>query len=162
MLDELEKRVPTFVIVANASGALGFRKVGRGAIPLLGELLGLLQVKDVLYDNGTSVRRKALVGNFDRDQPPAHSSTSPAPRTRLPGTRHRTDPRIGEALAYIERWGRNDNWQARARAATAVGTTLWPVGTQKTRNVIECAYVQTVVNLYVKHVIAELPEPPSW
>jgi hypothetical protein len=61
--------MPNFVIVANASGSLGFRSVGRAAIPLIGELLGLLQVKDVLYDNGTSVRRKALTADFDRGEP---------------------------------------------------------------------------------------------
>jgi hypothetical protein len=43
-----------------------------------------------------------------------------------------------------------------------VGTQLWPVGREKTHNVITCAYVQTVVNLYLKRVIDDIPEPPSW
>jgi hypothetical protein len=53
-------------------------------------------------------------------------------------------------------------WRRRARAATAVGTQLWPVGTEKTRNIVTCAYIQTVVNLYLKQTIDEFPEPPSW
>jgi hypothetical protein len=163
VLDELEQRAPTFVVVANASGALDFRSVGRAAIPLIGELLGLLQTKDVLYDNGTSVRRKALIDKFDRDQPSGtliHIASTPDAVTQ--GMDPHGDPRIRDVLDYIERWGDNAAWRERARAATAVGTQLWPVGREKTHNVITCAYVQTVVNLHVKRLTDELPEPPRW
>jgi hypothetical protein len=163
VLDELEQRAPTFVVVANASGALGFRRVRRAAIPLVGELLGLLQVKDVLYDNGTSVRRKALIDKFDRDQPSGtliHIASTPDAVIQDADTDR--DPRIRNARDYIERRGDTAAWQQRARAATAVGTQLWPVGREKTHNVITCAYVQTVVNLYLKRVIDDIPEPPSW
>jgi hypothetical protein len=163
VLDELEERTPTFVVVANASGALGFCRVGRAALPLVGELLGLLQAKDVLYDNGTSVRRQALIDKFDRDHPPGtliHIASTPDAVIR--GVDPDRDPRIRNALTYIERCGGSTVWQQRTRAATAVGTTLWPIGRDKTYNVITCAYVQTVVNLHLKRFIDELPEPPSW
>jgi hypothetical protein len=163
VLDRLAEQAPNFVVVANASGALGFRRVGRGAIPIIGELLGLLQVKDVLYDNGTSVRRKALIDAFDRDEPTGtliHIASTPDALTQQVDPDG--NPRIGQALAYIQRWGNHNVWKQRAKAAKAVGTQLWPIGAEKTHNVITCAYVQTVVNLYLKQAIDELPEPPSW
>jgi hypothetical protein len=117
----------------------------------------------VLYDNGTSVRRKALIDKFDRDQPSGtliHIASTPDAVVQDADSDR--DPRIRNALAYIERRGDTAAWQQRARAATAVGTQLWPIGREKTQNVVTCAYVQTVVNLYIKRVIDEMPGPPRW
>ena len=55
---------PDFLVVVNASGPLGFKFAWTTFLPILGELLALLRVKSILYDNGNSARRRLLVGDF--------------------------------------------------------------------------------------------------
>jgi predicted acylesterase/phospholipase RssA len=161
VLDDWRQRDPDFVIVANASGALGYRKVWKGALPLLGELLGLLQVKDVLYDNGNSVRRRQLIRLFDAAGPAGtlvHIASNPY---TLPG--QLTDPaRTAAARKYLEdNGGDESDWTAKAKAASGAGTQLWPLGTQLTRDIVTAAYAQTAVNLHVK-CGTPLHPPPTW
>jgi len=53
------------LIVVNSSAGLGWRSTWTFRIPVVGALLALLRMKSVLYDNGTSVRRRELVRRFD-------------------------------------------------------------------------------------------------
>ena len=166
VLRDWEAREPNFVIVANASGALGYRKVGRGALPLIGEMLGLLQVKDVLYDNGNSVRRTRLIDSFDAGTPNGtlvHITTNP---TKLPAlhTAHSgtTATRANEALAYLSAHGGSEtDWKTRADRAAGAGTQLWPLGSKLTAEIILAAYAQTMANLHVK-CGTSLHEPPRF
>lgn len=143
------ERVGDFVIVANASGALGYRKVWMGGLPLIGELLGLLQVKDVLYDNGNSVRRQRLIEWFDAGTPAGtlvHITSTPygLPRRwpdRVRGT---------AAAAWLDAAMAEPAWAEQVAIAHATGTQFWPLGATKTRATVLTAYAQTMVNLHCK------------
>lgn len=149
VLDDWSARMPTFVVVANASGALHYRRVGAGAIPLLGELLGLLQVKDVLYDNGNSVRRQRLIDCFDAQAPAGtlvHIDSQPsALACRWPDQERRTG-----AMDWLESQRGTGPWADQVRVANAVGTQFWPLGRGQTTAVIRTAYAQTMVNLHLR------------
>ena len=78
--ERLGHREPTFVVIANASGPLGFRFAWTTFLPLVGELLALFRVKSILYDNGNTTRRRLIVDEFiDRDLAGilVHISTDP-------------------------------------------------------------------------------------
>lgn len=149
VLADWRSRVGDFVVVANASGALGYRKVGKGAVPVLGELLGLLQVKDVLYDNGNSVRRQRLIDWFDAGTPAGtliHISSSPYGLPRGWSDRERG----AAAVAWLDAAMAEADWDERVRVAHATGTQFWPLGRGRTAAVVATAYAQTVVNLHLK------------
>lgn len=149
VLADWKSRVGTFVVVANASGALGYRRVGKGALPLLGELLGLLQVKDVLYDNGNSVRRQRLIEWFDAGTPAGtliHISSSPY--TLAKGWRDAG--RSAAAIAWLDSHMTEAEWGQQVAVAQGVGTQFWPLGRAQTRAVVHAAYAQTMVNLHLK------------
>ena len=151
---DVASRASDFVIVANASGRFGWRKVGKAAIPYLGELLGLMQVKDVLYAVGTTVRRQWDVTRFDAKKPDGtlvHIATVPNAFAdfSLGSTDPATKQRAQEALTWLGTLGVTD-WPARMDAAKKVGTQLWPLGEAALRNVVNAAYVQTAVNLHIR------------
>lgn len=149
VLADWQSRVGTFVIVANASGALGYRRVGKGALPLLGELLGLLQVKDVLYDNGNSVRRQRLIEWFDARTPAGtliHVSSSPYTLAKS----WSDEGRKTAAIAWLDSHMAEAEWGQQVTVAQAVGTQFWPLGRAQTRAVVHAAYAQTMVNLHLK------------
>jgi predicted acylesterase/phospholipase RssA len=158
-------RIPDFVIVANASGGLDWRRAGLGAIPWIGEILGLLQVKDVLYNNGTSVRRQWIIERFDADSPAGtliHIATNPykLPRAALVTGDQTVQARAQVALDWLDGLGvTEEQWDKRMTAARRVGTQLWPLGRTTMRDVVNAAYVQAAVNL---HIIANVPlqQPP--
>ena len=135
--------------MANASGALGYRKVGKGTVPILGELLGLLQVKDVLYDNGNSVRRQRLIEWFDAGTSAGtlvHISSSPYLLPRRWSDRQRGT----DAVTWLDGAMSEPEWATQVRVAHATGTQFWPLGRDKTRAVMATAYAQTMVNLHLK------------
>lgn len=143
---------PDVIIVANASGALQPRKVWNAFIPWLGELLGLLQVKDVLYDNGNSVRRNYLIYRFDRKDPVGtliHIDSNPYkfPR-RLGGPGGEAALRWLDSLEISE-----SKWESERPRSRGVGTKLWPLGRVTTRRLISHAYVQTIANLISREII---------
>lgn len=149
VLADWKSRVGTFVIVANASGALGYRRVWKGALPLLGELLGLLQVKDVLYDNGNSVRRQRLIEWFDAGTPAGtliHVSSSPYTLARGWSDQGRATA----AIAWLNSQMSEGEWAEQATVARGVGTQFWPLGRAQTQAVVHAAYAQTMVNLHLK------------
>jgi hypothetical protein len=156
---------PDLVVVANASGAMPWKKVGRTALPLLGELLGLMRVKDVLYNDGTAVRRQWIVQRFDQDDPPGtlvHIATSPYawPGWVAKNGDATTKPRAAAVLAWLGGLGVSEaDWDARMAAARSVGTQLWPLGEKALRNVVNAAYVQTAANLHIR-TGAPLGTPP--
>ncbi len=149
VLADWKNRIGDFVVVANASGALGYRKVGKGTVPILGELLGLLQVKDVLYDNGNSVRRQRLIEWFDAGTPAGtlvHISSSPYLLPRRWSDRQRGT----DAVTWLDGAMSEPEWATQVRVAHATGTQFWPLGRDKTRAVMATAYAQTMVNLHLK------------
>jgi hypothetical protein len=156
VVDDVASRAPDFVVVANASGRMGWRKVTLGAVPLLGELVGLFQVKDVLYTVGTTVRRQWDVARFDAGDPDGtlvHIATNPYawPSLLLSKGTPEQKARAGEAVAWLDSLGvTRDGWQQRMDAAKSVGTQLWPLGDAALRTVVNAAYVQLAVNMHVR------------
>ncbi len=69
MAARLRTRTSSFIVVANASGPLGAKFAWTTFVPLLGEMLALLRVKSILYDNGNSIRRREMVEHFIAGRP---------------------------------------------------------------------------------------------
>ena len=156
VVTDVASHAPDFVVIANASGRMGWRKVWLGAVPLLGELFGLLQVKDVLYAMGTTTRREWDIERFDRGDPDGtlvHIATNPydwPTRLLTSGTAEQQD-RAKAAINWLASLGvTEEQWQARMNAAKSVGTKLWPLGDTSLRNVVNAAYVQLAVNLHLR------------
>jgi predicted acylesterase/phospholipase RssA len=59
-------RVPDQIVVVNASAPMDWEPTGSLQLPLVGEFLALKRDQSILYDNGTSVRREAMVAAFRR------------------------------------------------------------------------------------------------
>lgn len=146
---------PDFLLVANASGALGWRKVWKALVPVIGEAIGLFQVKDVLYDNGASVRRRFLIQRFDSAPPGGtlvHIATNP----------YSFASRSPAAVAWLNDLGiTREQWDVVMDRAKAVGTQLWPLGRADTRMLQHAAYVQAAVNLHVRLGVT-LPAVPAF
>lgn len=156
VVDDVKSRAPDFVVVANASGRFGWRKVTLGAVPLLGELVGLFQVKDVLYAVGTTVRRQWDVERFDAARPEGtlvHIATNPYAWPAVLVTKGTVEQkqRAQEAIAWLDTLGvTRAQWDTRMDAAKKVGTQLWPLGEAALRNVVNAAYVQVAVNMHIR------------
>jgi hypothetical protein len=168
---ELEASAPDVVVVANASAALGRQKVLTGMIPLIGELTSLLEVKNILYDNGNSVRRTRIVRGYQSGVAGAlvHIAASPygrpdAIRNPPPGTP--TPPaeivdRATKVCAFLDGLGiSRADWKNRATSSKGVGTQLWPLGRAATRAVIEHAYTLTSVQLKLSMDLDPIAPPP--
>jgi predicted acylesterase/phospholipase RssA len=154
VLAQVQPLKSDFVIVANASAPPGWTKRGTGAIPLLGELIGLLAVKSVLYTVGTTTRRSWDITRFDKKDPDGtlvHIATEPTvfPTLMLASADPLTKQRAQESLDWIASLGVTD-WKARMDAARSAGTQLWPLGEAVLRNVVNTAYVQAAANLHVR------------
>ena len=119
------------VVVVNASAGLGVSRRASVTKPILGEITSLLAVKDVLYDQTTSVRRRLLdvryratrAGVDDRDRPPRgrHGADRPlalrpAPDLRL---RQRRPGPPGEGRPRPAHAGRGGGVERRGRRPTA-------------------------------------------
>ena len=157
---------PDELIVVNASGGLGFGSVAGLRIPWIGELLTLLRDKSVLYDDGTSVRREALIARFQLAE--LRHSGLRGTLVHIPQTPYvvpkafehdTTDPaRAARARAVLAALGdHEDEWKATADANSKVGTILWNIGTEASARLLRHAYVLAMVNL---HVILDYPLLP--
>jgi predicted acylesterase/phospholipase RssA len=154
---------PDELVVVNASAGLRFKSVASLRIPLIGEVLTLLRDKDVLYDNGTSLRRQALVARFElteRDQKGLRGALVHIPRSPyfVPKAFQHDDSdparaaRAGAALAALG--DHEDEWAAIADANSRVATTLSTLGVEVSARLVRHAYVLAMVNL---HVILDYP-----
>jgi hypothetical protein len=159
-----ELEAPEELIVVNASAGLRFKSIASLRIPLIGELTTLLRDKDVLYDNGTSVRRAALVARFQLAELQQHGlrgalvhipqSPYKVPNRFINDTR---DPaRAARAKAALNALGQADesDWQKTADANRQVGTVLSALGTDTAARLMHHAYVLAMINL---HVLLDYP-----
>jgi predicted acylesterase/phospholipase RssA len=155
------------LVVANASAALAWRGAWALRLPVLGALAALLRDKSVLYDNGTSVRRKELVRRFDEAALAerglrgalVHIAQSPfdvpdafKDKTALwPG-------RAERARAALAALGDDDSaraeWEQVAKDNAAVKTTLVGLSPEVCARLLHHAHVLATVNL---HVILDYP-----
>lgn len=148
--------VPTEAIVVNASAGLTFGSTALLAVPILGEILALKRDESVLYDNGTSVRRRTLIERFrlakesgrDLDGCLVHIADSPfvVPDSFAKGN----GPGRGRALDVITRLGdTRKEWDARVARTPAVKTSLSKLGTDDAADLLFHAYVLAMANLHV-------------
>ncbi len=159
------------MLVVNASAGSGITPRGRVGWPLLGELFTLLAVKDVLYEQTTSVRRRWL----DLRYRVAGLDGAGATRLGVPGATVQidrspldlprrfalgSDDRAARARAVIQALdGAAAAWDQVARANDAVGTTLSRIPPEQAASLIRHGYVLTMANTHVLLGYPLLAEP---
>jgi hypothetical protein len=155
------------VIVVNASAGLGWVPFGRSLVPGVGELLSLLKVKDVLYDQTTAIRRRLLndrARQADRTGEGMRIGLVNIPRSPfdLPKEFARYGGPAGDrARAVLAALGDTERrWEEDARAnATRVKTSLSKMGTEVSARLLHHAYVLAMANLHVTMNYPLLPVP---
>jgi predicted acylesterase/phospholipase RssA len=148
---------PQELIVVNASAGQGWVPFGRSRIPGVGELLSLLKIKDVLYDQTTATRRRML---NDRDRRAAQTGQGmriglvniPRSPFDLPKEFERFQDAAGErARVVLAALGETESqWQQDTTAnATRVKTSLSKMGAEVSARLLHHAYVLAMANLHV-------------
>jgi hypothetical protein len=161
---------PEELIVVNSSAGLGWGKLGRLRVPLLGELLALLRDKDVLYDNSTSLRRAGLVGRFDLaelQQSGLRGALVSIPQSPFKIAQYfvgSTDwpNRAIRAQAVLGAFANEDEtaWAAAAKVNQGVKTSLSKLGTDTSARLIRHGYLLAMANLHVILAYPLAPVPP--
>lgn len=175
----VEFRQAEEVVVVNSSAGLDWSALRGLRLPALGELLTLLQDKSVLYDNGNSLRRQALVARFElaeRDGEGLRGALVHIPQSpfRVPrrfagekgpdGAPTARALRAKAAIAALQEGrgpGIEAEWAATAKANAAVATTLVKFDVEIASRLLHHAYVLAMVNLYVLLGYPLLPLPPA-
>jgi hypothetical protein len=150
---------PEELVVVNASGGMGWAGVGSLRLPLLGEILSLLRDKDVLYDNSTSLRRKGLVGRFDRAE--LQGKGLRGALVHIPQSPFEVPRRFERSVDWPERSRRaievlhalegesETEWEALTRASRGVKTSLSRLGPERTATVLRHGYLLAMANCHV-------------
>jgi hypothetical protein len=175
----VEFRQAEEVVVVNSSAGLDWSALRGLRLPALGELLTLLQDKSVLYDNGNSLRRQALVARFElaeRDgkglrgalvhipQSPFRVPRRFAGETGADGAPTARALRAKAAIAALQEGrgpGIEAEWAAIAKANAAVATTLVKFDVEIASRLLHHAYVLAMVNLHVLLGYPLLDLPPA-
>jgi predicted acylesterase/phospholipase RssA len=158
---------PAELIVVNSSAGVGWVPFKRSLIPGVGELLSLLKVKDVLYDQTTATRRRML---YDRARQADYSRRDMRIQLvnipRSPFDLAKQFARFGgqagqRATAVLAALGDTEaRWQADATAnATRVKTSLSSMGTDVSARLLHHGYVLVMANLHVTMNYTLLPVP---
>ncbi len=159
------------LVVVNSSAGLDWGSLRFMRVPIIGELLALMRDKSVLYDNGNSLRRQALVTRFGQAEREGsglrgalvHIPQSPflVPSRFAPGKGPRAE-RAKRALAALRA---NDPaaesaWAEAARANSAVPTSLVKLEVGTAARLLHHAYVLAMVNLHVilGYPLLEIPD----
>lgn len=157
------------LIVANSSPGLAWGSVWALRVPILGELLALLRDISVLYDNGTSVRRRELVARFDlaaRTGSGLRGALVHIPQSpftvpdHFAGEETAWPERSARAKAVVEKLRGDDEeatrraWRQTAKDNAAVKTTLVAFSPEVCARLLYHAYVLAMINL---HVILDFP-----
>ena len=151
------------LIVVNASPGLEWRALRRLRLPGIGELLTLLRDKDVLYDNGNSLRRQGLISQFrraNRDGEGMNGTLVHIPQSpfKVPLSWARGDDEFAEraraVLAALRASGDSpkaakNHWEQVADANKAVKTTLLRLPNAVAARLLHHAYVLAMANLHV-------------
>jgi predicted acylesterase/phospholipase RssA len=148
---------PQDLIVVNASAGAEWVPFRRSRIPGVGELLSLLKVKDVLYDQTTATRRRLLndrarqaaqtgqgmrIGLVNIPRSPFELPQQFAPHSDAAGERAKA---VLAALSDTQR-----QWEQDATAnATRVKTSLSKLGTEVSARLLHHAYLLAMANLHV-------------
>jgi predicted acylesterase/phospholipase RssA len=158
------------LIVVNASAGLHFKSVALLAVPLIGEVMTLVRDKDVLYDNGTSVRREALVARFRLAELQrkglrgtlVHIAQSPYVVPAAFQNDASDSGRAARSQAALAALGdHEEEWTSIADANSRVGTVLSALGAEASARLVRHAYVLAMVNLHVllDYPLLPMPDP---
>jgi predicted acylesterase/phospholipase RssA len=155
-------QVPDTLIVVNASAGLGWNERHSLRTPFVGEVSSLLAVKDVLYDQTTAVRRRALARRFwianRQDAATSREQLLDGVMVQidrspfdLPGSYARGDDDTGirarAALEVLDADER-DAWSRLSAQNCAVKTNLSKLGRTQAAQLLRHAYVLTMVNTH--------------
>ena len=158
---------PEDLIVVNAGSGLRRASFKRSLIPALGELLSLLKVKDVLYDQTTATRRRMLndhARQADRGEGGMRIGLVNIPRSPFDLARDFAgygDEAGERARSVLAKLGDTEaEWKEIAVAdSTRVKTTLSRMGTAVAARLLHHAYVLAMANLHVTMDYRLLPMP---
>ncbi len=169
----LQVRSADELIVVNSSAGLDWGRLRGLRLPAVGELLTLLRDKSVLYDNGNSLRREALVSAFKAAE--AGSGSLHGALVHIPQSpflvphrfAERSDAaaeRAGAALAALTESGGEEaerRWAKVASKNSRVATTLCRLDVATASRLLHHAYVLTMVNLHVilGYPLLAMPDP---
>jgi hypothetical protein len=160
---------PDELVIANASAPLGWSEQGALRLPVIGEILALKRDQSILYDNGTSVRRQAMIARFrfaesegvglrggvvQIDRSPYLVPDSFAASTRWPERAARARTVLG--LLEDDR----EAWAAMVRANQSVKTTLRRLGPEVSARLLRHGYALAMANLHVLLDYPPLKVPP--
>jgi hypothetical protein len=162
---------PDEVIVVNACTNLRWGSVRRLFVPILNEIASMKRVIDVLYDNTTTPRRRALVAEFDRaaqgggkprgalvtlEQGPHQVASTFATATEV------WPDRAGRARAALTALGNTEaHWRDIVRDNCIVPTTFRSLGSDVVARLLYQAYTTAMMNLHVilGYPLLTLPQP---
>ena len=164
-------RVPDELLVVNGSAGLGWRTRRSPRVPWLAEFAGLLAVKDVLYDQTTAVRRRALLRRFwmseapsavRRGEPALEGAMVQIDRTPFAVPRAFAgghDDRATRAKAALDHLADEDDatWETAVEANRTVKTALSRIDRERAAWLLRHSYVLTMVNA---HVLLDYPLVP--
>lgn len=153
---DAQLQVPDELVVVNSSAGMAWSNVRKLRIPLVGELLALLRVNSVMYNNAASLRMQQLVGRFKvsdtLDGTLAYIQQTPFSVPRR--FSHGDSAEAQRARNVIAALGGEKPWREIAEANEKVKTTLSPLGMTTTARLMRHAYVLAMANL---HVILDYP-----
>jgi predicted acylesterase/phospholipase RssA len=164
VFSELGKVQPTparSLVIVNASAGWSALRPLTSRGPKF-EIDSLMRANNVQYDVSTSHRRRALFQRFSAHQAEREldgvfvqiaDSPYTLARSWLPTDGHEPDAagrRALDAIAFLDAYGiAEDEWDAVAARSAAVPTTLKPLGTAASAELLEHGYVLTLVNAHV-------------
>ena len=162
----LSARQPNFVVVANASGPLGFKFAWTTAIPLIGELLSLLRVKSILYDNGNTTRRRLLVDRFiGRTVAGILVHISTDPWSVINDARHAGDVAVQRrAEAAAEALRKTPGLEPeRTKTPAGAATVLYPLSAARIAALLQRSYALACIQGHVWYDLPWVDVPPlAW
>jgi predicted acylesterase/phospholipase RssA len=161
---------PDEIVVVNASAPLDWSPTSVLRVPFLGELLALKKDQSVLYDNGTSVRRSAMIARFNFaeregqglrgalvqiDRSPYVVPDAFVQSTQWP-------ERAARARTVLDILGdERAAWDDTVRASTMVKTSLSRLGDESSARLLRHAYALAMANLHVLLGYPALEVPPQ-
>jgi hypothetical protein len=150
-------KIPSQLVVVNASAGLGWSNVRSLRIPFFGEFLALTRDISVLFDNSASLRMRGLVGWFGsrRGIQGALVNIEQSP-FRIPDAfKDGSSQAAQRARTVIAKLGdTRKTWKQTAKDNTGVKTTLSSLGTEDATRLLFHGYVLAMANL---HTILDFP-----
>jgi predicted acylesterase/phospholipase RssA len=160
---------PDELVVVNASAPMDWSRSWPLRLPVLGELLALKRDQSVLYDNGTSVRRGAMIARFrsaEREGEGLRGTIVQIDRSPydVPNA-FVGSPDTGKAArakSVLDLLTDDEaSWDAVVQANTHVKTTLSRLGTKASAQLLRHGYVLAMANCHVLLGYPALEVPPE-